>query len=76
MLETDSSEILNLLMSDLKVQKRKTKGQDKSKNYHKITISINEQDKNDVLTYANEKGISVSMLIKNLLQEQGIIRQK
>ena len=57
-------------MDELSAPKRKTKGRDTSKNYHKITISINEQDKRDIIEYAEEQGVSVSQLIKGLVLDK------
>jgi len=74
MLDTDNKDIINVLMNDLQKNKRKTQGRDKSKNYHKITISINQQDKDDVMVYAEKHNISVSKLIKDLLREKGILK--
>ncbi len=64
------------LMEDLKSPKRKTKGQDRSKSYHKITISVNEKEKAEIQAAAEEKGVSVSMLIKELLKVEGVIQKK
>ncbi len=61
------------LMEDLKFPQRKTKGQDRTKSYHKITISVTEKEKADIQTAAEEKGMSVSALIKELLKVEGII---
>jgi hypothetical protein len=58
---------------NLNTNKRDTKGRDKSKNYHKITISVDQYTKLKVNEYAKNNDISVSKLIKDLLQEKGII---
>ena len=61
------------LMNDLSFPKRKTKGQDRTKSYHKITISVTEKEKLDIQTAAEEKGMSVSALMKELLKVEGVI---
>ncbi|WP_367234541.1 DUF6364 family protein [Sulfurimonas sp.] len=53
--------------------KRKTHGRDRSKNYHKITISVDEKAKQEIIEYAREHNISISKLIKNLLIKNSII---
>ena len=73
MLDSDSDAIIDALLGDLVIPKRKTRGQDRSKNYHKITISISQKDKQDVIAYAEKKGVSVSKLFKQLLEDKGII---
>lgn len=73
MLESDSEDIINSLLEGLNQVKRKTKGQDKSKNYHKLTISINQKDKQSIQEYAESNGMSVSALIKSILKKEGII---
>lgn len=65
--------IIDTLMEDFDTPKRATKGQDRSKNYHKITISINEKDKLSVMEYAKQNNLTVSSLIKDLLRENSII---
>lgn len=70
MLDTNSDDILNSMMDELKTPKRKSKGRDTTKNYHKITISISEQDKQDIIEYAEVQGISVSKLIKDLVLDK------
>ena len=65
--------IIDHIMEDLKTPKRKTAGQDHSKCYHKITISVNEKEKADIQKAAQEQGKSVSALIKDLLSTEGII---
>jgi len=67
---------IDYLMEDLKSPKRKTRGQDHSKSYHKITISVNEKEKAEIQAAAEEKGVSVSMLIKELLKVEGVIQKK
>lgn len=74
MLDVDNKDIINTLMGDLQKNKRKTQGRDQSKNYHKVTISINQQDKDDLMDYAQEHNIGVSKLIKDLLREKGILK--
>jgi len=65
--------IIDTLMGDFDTIKRKSKGQDRSKNYHKITISISEKDKLSVMEYAKENNLTVSSLIKDLLRAKSII---
>lgn len=61
------------LMNDLKTTKRKTGGQDHSKSYHKITISVSEKEKAEIQLVAQTQGKSVSALIKDVLKTEGII---
>ena len=61
------------LMEELKSPQRKTKGKDRSKSYHKVTISVTEKEKIDIQSAAEEKGKSVSALIKELLKVEGVI---
>lgn len=61
------------LMNSLGSPKRKTKGRDYSKNYHKITISVTEKEKIDIQSAAEEKGMGVSALMKELLKVEGVI---
>ena len=68
--------IIDHIMEDLKTPKRKTAGQDHSKCYHKITISVNEKEKAEIQAAAEEKGVSVSMFIKELLKVEGVIQKK
>ena len=69
--KTDS--LIDSFLDDLQQTKRVTQGRDTRKNYHKITISVNQADKNAIQTYAKEHNISVSALIKGLLEEKNII---
>ena len=73
MLDINSDNIIDSIMNDLDVVKRKTQGQDRSKNYHKITISVNQKDKESLQSYAQSKGVSVSEVLKALLREKAII---
>lgn len=66
-------DFIDHLMEDLKSPQRKTKGQDRTKSYHKITISVTEKEKVDIQSAAEEKGMSVSALMKELLKVEGII---
>lgn len=63
-----------MLDSAMKGKIRDTKGQDKSKTYHKITISIDELQKNKIKKYAKKhfRG-NISELIKSLLEDKKII---
>lgn len=61
------------LMKELSSPKRKAKGQDHSKSYHKVTISVTEKEKVDIQSAAKKKGKSVSALIKELLKAEGAI---
>lgn len=61
-------------MEDLKSPKRKTKGQDRSKSYHKITISVTEKEKTDIQKAAEKQGKSVSALMKELLRLEEVIK--
>jgi len=63
---------IDKVMDELKVPQRKTNGRDKSKSYHKITISVNEQERWDIQNFAKKEGKSVSAVIKNMLREEGI----
>ena len=65
--------IIDALMEDFNTPKRKSKGRDKSKNYHKITISIGEKDKLSVMEYAKKNNLTVSSLLKDLLRDKSII---
>jgi predicted HicB family RNase H-like nuclease len=73
MLDIMIDDILDDIAKDLDIPKRKTSGQDKSKNYHKITISVDQETKLKVNEYAKNNDISVSKLIKDLIKEKGII---
>ena len=46
---------------------------DTSKTYHKITISVNQYEKEAIHRYATSNNVKVSALIKALLKEKGII---
>ena len=65
--------LIDSFVNDLQQTKRATSGRDTSKNYHKITISVSQADKNAIQQYALEHKISVSALIKRLLEEKNII---
>ena len=65
--------IIDHIMEDLKTPKRKTAGQDHSKCYHKITISVNEKEKMAIQEAAQKQGKSVSTLIKDLLRANRVI---
>jgi len=61
------------LRNDLSSSKRKTKGQDRSKSYHKITMSVTQKEKEDIQIAAEKEGKGVSAFIKDLLRGEGII---
>ena len=64
------------LLSNMNSVKRKTKGQNRStKSYHKITISVTKQEKEDISKMAEKRGISVSRLIKDLFREEGMFNE-
>ena len=65
--------IIDAFVAELDKPRRMTKGRDSSKNYHKITISVSQADKNAIQEYAKEHNMSVSAIIKKLLFEKGII---
>ena len=65
--------IIDTFLEELRTPKRVTSGRDTTKNYHKITISVNLADKEAIQQYAQEHKISVSALIKGLLEEKNII---
>ena len=67
MLNLDSEDIINDLLNNLDKPKRKTAGQDKSKNYHKITVSVDENMRADIIKLAEAQGTSISQFIKNLV---------
>ncbi|MBT5491474.1 ribbon-helix-helix protein, CopG family [bacterium] len=73
MLDIIVDDILEDISKDLDIPKRKTLGRDRKKNYHKITISVDAETKAKVSKYAEDNGISVSKLIKDLLEEKGVI---
>ena len=67
MLNLDSEDIIDDLLNNLNKPKRKTAGQDKSKNYHKITVSVDENMRADIIKLAEAQGTSISQFIKNLV---------
>ena len=72
--DLQGKDIIGSFMNELNDKtKRKSKGRDTRKNYHKITISINQEDKLAVMKYAESNGITVSYLIKELLRDKKII---
>jgi predicted DNA binding CopG/RHH family protein len=71
--ESQEDFINELLKSHLSITKRKTQGHDHSKNYHKITISVSEKDKEAIAAYAKKHRIKVSALIREALLEKGVI---
>ena len=73
--DLQGKDIIGSFMNELNDKtKRKSKGRDTRKNYHKITISINEEDKLAVMKYADDNNITASFLIKELLREKHIIK--
>lgn len=73
MLDIEKDTIIDSLLNELKTTKRKTSGQDKTKKYQKITISIDLVDKTKVIDYAKKHKVSISELIRNLLKENKIL---
>ena len=69
----EDNNIIDSFVNELSKSTRKTNGRDTTKNYHKITISVNQADKDSIKDYANQHNLTVSALIKNLLQEKGVI---
>ena len=69
MLDTESQHIINGLLNQLDKPRRKTAGRDKSKNYHKITISVDEEMKLMISELAESQGLSISGFIKALVTE-------
>jgi len=65
--------IINSLLEDMNITKRRTKGRDTTKKYNKITISVDLEDKLKIEEYAKKNNISVSALIRNLLKENSIL---
>jgi len=68
--------LIDSLLNDLNQTKRATKGRDTSKYYHKITISVSQADKDAIKLYAKGKEKTVSMIIKDLLRDNNIIRSQ
>ena len=55
---------------------RKATGHDEErKAYHRITISMTKKQVEDVKAYADDKGLSVSTLIKELLIDKDVIKK-
>ena len=73
MIERDQEDFIEAILEQYDITKRKTKGQDHSKNYHKITISVSEKDKESIASYAQKHNIKVSELIREALKEKGIL---
>nr|WP_316721747.1 DUF6290 family protein [Sulfurospirillum sp. 'SP'] len=73
MIERDQDDFIEAILGQFDITKRKTKGQDHSKNYHKITISLSEKDKESIAAYAQKHNIKVSELIREALKEKGIL---
>ena len=71
----DELELIDdMLESAMKGKVRNTQGQDHSKTYHKITISVDAKEKQKIKKYADKhyRG-NVSMLIKDLLEKKHIL---
>lgn len=73
MIERDQDDFIEAILEQFDITKRKTKGQDHSKNYHKITISVNQKEKEAVDLYAQKHNIKVSELIREALKEKGVL---
>ena len=73
MLQRSHSDFINIAFEQFDITKRKTQGQDHSKNYHKITISVSQKDKEAIATYAHKNNIKVSELIREALKEKGVL---
>ncbi len=73
MVETCQEEFIQNILGEFDITKRKTQGQDHSKNYHKITISVSQKDKEAIATYAQQHNIKVSELIREALKDKGIL---
>ena len=65
--------IIDKFLKEFDKPKRVTKGRDTTKNYHKITISVNQADKEAIQQYAQKNDLTVSALIKVILKEKNII---
>ena len=73
MLERSHNDFINIAFEQFDITKRKTKGQDHSKNYHKITISVSQKDKEAIAAYAQQHNIKVSELIREALKDKGVL---
>ena len=73
MLERSHNDFINIAFEQFDITKRKTQGQDHSKNYHKITISVSQKDKEAIATYAQQHNIKVSELIREALKDKGVL---
>jgi len=68
--DTESKKIISSLLNKLDKPRRKTAGHNKSKNYHKVTISVDEKMKADIVQLAKEADKSISAFIKDLVTEE------
>ncbi len=73
MLERSHNDFINIAFEQFDITKRKTQGQDHSKNYHKITISVSQKDKEAIAAYAQQHNIKVSELIREALKDKGVL---
>lgn len=73
MLERNHNDFINIAFEQFDITKRKTQGQDHSKNYHKITISVSQKDKEAIAAYAQRYNIKVSELIREALKDKGVL---
>ncbi len=73
MLDIDQDVLIENILGQFNSTKRKTQGQDHSKNYHKITISVSQKDKEAIAAYAQQHNIKVSELIREALKEKGVL---
>ena len=73
MLERNHNDFINIAFEQFDITKRKTQGQDHSKNYHKITISVSQKDKEAIANYAQKHNVKVSELIREALKDKGVL---
>jgi hypothetical protein len=63
----------NKLLDLIESKQNYSQSRDTSKTYHKITISVNQHQKEAINRYAKSKNLKVSALIKSILIEKDII---
>lgn len=73
MLDIDQDALIENILGQFNSTKRKTQGHDHSKNYHKITISVSQKDKEAIATYAQKHNVKVSELIREALKDKGVL---
>lgn len=69
----EENKIIDKLLGNLESTKRDTKRNEDTKAYKKVTISVTQKEKEQMMQYAKDNDISVSKLIKNLLKTNNII---